>query len=70
MARSDHCRWVSRPRCRRASSKVVSTRQRGTNQRRTSTGSASRSMHRKACGSFSPLGSRTSTQRISTHVPG
>src|SRR3954466_5779940 len=70
MARSDHCRWVSRPRCRRASSKVVSVRQRRTNQRRMSAGSAFKSVQRKACGSFSPLGSRTSTQRIATRRPG
>lgn len=70
MARSDHCRCVSTPRWRRASSKVVSTRQRRTNQRRMSTGSAVRSVHRNACGSFSPLGSRTSTQRIATRMPG
>ena len=34
MARSDHCRCVSTPRCRRASSKVTSTCQRRTNQAR------------------------------------
>ena len=33
-------------------------------------GSARRSVQRKACGSFSPLGSRTSTQRIATRMPG
>ena len=96
MARSDHCRWGCRPRGRRASSKVVSTRQRRTNRRRMSSGSAVqaislretprsvqrsgrcrgqvgaevRSVQRKACGSFSPLGSRTSTQRIGTRMPG
>ena len=59
IAGSDHCRWVSTPRWRRTSAKVTSIDQRRTNQRRMSSGSASRSVQRKACGSSSPAGSRT-----------
>src|SRR3954454_12464061 len=54
MAGSDHWRCVSTPRCRRTSAKVTSVDQRGTNQRRTSSGSASRSVHRNAWGRNSP----------------
>ena len=64
MARSDHCRCVSTPRCARLSWNVVSMDQRLTNQPRISMGVASRSVHRNACGSRTPVGSRTSTQRI------
>lgn len=70
MTKSDHWRWVSTPRCRRASSNVVSVRQRRTNQHRMSAGSAVWSVQRNACGSFSPLGSRTSTRRIAARRPG
>jgi len=63
MARSDHCRCVSTPRWVRVSWNVVSIRQRETNQLRICSGLA-RSVLRKHCGSRSPVGSRTSTQRI------
>ncbi len=46
----DHWRWVLAPRCRRTSAKVTLLDQRRTNQRRMSTGSASRSVHRNAWG--------------------
>ena len=66
MARSDHWRWVSTPRWARTSWKVVSTRQRETNQPRIVAAVASRSVLRNADGSCSPDGSRTDpiTQRI------
>ncbi len=70
MARSDHWRCVSTPRCRRTSAKVTSTDQRRTNSCRMATGSAAWSVHRNACGSNSPAASRTSTQRIGTCLPG
>ena len=66
MARSDHCRYVSTPRWARTSWKVVSTRQRETKKPSIVAGSALRSVLRKACGSCSPDGSRTSTRRIGT----
>src|SRR3954452_8054304 len=66
MARSDHWRWVSTPRWARHSAKVTSTCQRRTKQVRISTGSSSGSVLKKACGSCSPLGSRTRTQRSGT----
>jgi hypothetical protein len=50
MAGSDDCRWVSTPRWRRTSAKVTSMDQRRTNHRRISSGAASRSVHRNACG--------------------
>src|SRR5918911_1998889 len=49
MARSDHWRWVSRPRWRRASSKVTSSCQRWTNQARIWSGVARTSVHSSAC---------------------
>lgn len=61
IALSVHCRCVSTPRWRRTSAKVTSTDQRRTNQRRMSTGSASVSVARNACGRNSSVGSRTST---------
>src|SRR5271170_277171 len=64
MARSDHCRCVSTPRCSRTSWKVVSIRQRHTKRWRIAVGSRSRSVQRNACASRWPDGSRTSTQRI------
>ena len=64
MARSDHCRCVSTPRCSRTSCKVVSMRQRNTKRLRIATGSRSRSVRRNAWGSRSAEGSRTRTQRI------
>src|SRR3954451_12219007 len=70
IARSDHCRCVSTPRCRRTSANVTSTDQRRTNQRSTSSGSASGSVHRKPCGSNSPAASRTRSQRTGTRLPG
>jgi hypothetical protein len=48
IAGSEHCRWVSTPRWRRTSAKVTSIDQRRMNQRRISSGSASRSIQRKA----------------------
>src|SRR3954464_12483075 len=66
MARSDHWRWVSTPRWARLSEKVTSTCQRRTKQVRISTGSSSGSVLKKACGSRSPVGSRTRTQRSGT----
>ena len=67
MANSDHCRWVSTPRCRRTSANVTSTGQRRTNQRSMSSGSASGSVQRKACGSNSPAMSRTRSHRRQRH---
>src|SRR4051794_3872155 len=64
IARSDHWRCVSTPRCARTSWDVVSTRQRETNQPRINAGVAPRSVLRNAEGSCSQDGSRTSTQRI------
>src|SRR5271165_2341880 len=64
IARSDHCRCVSTPRCSRTSWKVVSIRQRNTKRLRIATGSRSRSVQRNAWGSRTPEGSRTRTQRI------
>src|SRR5215468_10599976 len=66
IALSDHWRWVSTPKCARTSSNVTSTCQRRTNHARMSCGRASRSVARNACGSSSPLGSRTRSQRIGT----
>src|SRR3954469_24208560 len=66
MARSDPWRWVSTPRWARHSAKVTSTCQRRTNQARISPGSSSGSRLKKACGSRSPVGSRTRTQRSGT----
>src|SRR5271163_2594368 len=66
IAKSDHWRCVSTPRCARTSWKVVSTRQRETSQPRMVAGVASRLVLRNADGSCSPDGSRTSTQRIGT----
>ena len=66
MAWSDHCRWVSTPRWARTSSKVTFTGQRGANQVKIALGSAFQFVHKNACGSNLPWGSRTSTQRIGT----
>ncbi len=55
-------RWSDRNR----STKVTSNCQRETNHWRISTGAASRSVQRKACGGSSPRGSRTSSQRMGT----
>ena len=63
IARSDHCRCVSTPRCSRTSWKVVSIRQRNTKRPRVAAGSR-RVGAKKRCASRSPEGSRTSTQRI------
>src|SRR5260370_9617522 len=59
MARSDHWRWVSTPRCSRVSWKVVSIDHRWTYHPRMVAGVASRLVHRKACGLAIPPGSRT-----------
>ena len=66
IANSVHCLCVSKPRCLRASWKVTSSCQRITNQRTTCSGSASRSVHRRAWGSNPPSGSRIKTQRMGT----
>src|SRR5215216_5918021 len=66
IARSDHCLWVSNPRCLRTSWNVASSCQRITNQQRIFCGSASRSVHRRAWVLKSPSGSRTKTQRTGT----
>ncbi len=66
MARSDHWRWVSRPRWVRTSRKVTSSCQRRTNHSRIWVGSADGSVHSKAWVAKEPLGSRISTQRMRT----
>ena len=66
IASSDHCRWVSTPRCRRTSWKVTSICQRKTNHDRIRSGSAVRSVHSRAWVAKVPCGSRTSTQRRGT----
>ena len=48
MARSDHWRWVSTPRCARASWKVTSSCQRRTNQAMIWVGATAGSVHNKA----------------------
>jgi hypothetical protein len=62
IANSVHCLCVSNPRCLRASWKVTSSCQRITNQRTICSGSASRSVQRRAWALNSPSGSRTSAQ--------
>jgi len=64
MARSDHCRWVSKPRCARISSNVVSTFHLSTNQFRICCALAVRSVAKKASVRSSPAGSRTTTHLI------
>ena len=66
MAWSDHCRWVSTPRCARASSHVTSTDQRLTTHARMCAGVACRSVQQKAASRSVPSGSPTSTERMST----
>src|SRR3712207_1965912 len=50
IAKSDHCIWVSNPRCRRTSWKVASICQRITNQQRIFCGSASRRSEERRVG--------------------
>lgn len=50
IAQSDHCRWVSTPRCRRVSSKVTSTFQRRTNRARIDSADRSKSVLNTASG--------------------
>src|SRR6516225_2163512 len=59
IALSDHWRWVSTPRWARTSANVTSTCHLLTNHARISPGRALRSVARNACGSSSPVGSRT-----------
>src|SRR5215204_4066839 len=66
MAISDHCLCVSKPRCLRASWNVTSNCQRITYQLTIRSGSASRSVHRRAWGSNPPSGARIKTQRTGT----
>jgi hypothetical protein len=66
LASSDHWRWVSTPRRRRTSSWITSSCQRRTNRLRIWAPSAAGSVHRSACGSNAPAGSRMSTLRIGT----
>src|SRR5918994_4938490 len=66
IASSDHCLCVSKPRCLRTSWKVTSSCQRITNQERIFSGSASRSVHRRAWVLNPPSGSRIRTQRTGT----
>src|ERR1700687_2075410 len=64
MARSDHWRWVSTPRCSRVSWNVVSMDQRWTYHPRMVAGAASRSVHRKAWGLRISAGVRTTNNRV------
>src|ERR1700751_3647164 len=66
IALSDHWRWVLTPRWARTSANVTSTCHLLTNHARISPGRALRSVARNACGSSSPVGSRTRSPRIGT----
>ena len=66
MVWSDHYRWVSRPRCARASSNVTSTDQRMMTQCRICAGAACRSLQKNASICSLPSGSPINTQRNST----
>src|SRR5829696_3309168 len=66
IANSVHCLCVSNPRCLRISWKVTSNCQRITNQRTICSGSASRSVQRRAWVLNAPSGSRIKTQRTGT----
>src|SRR5258706_1307238 len=61
MAWSDHCRWVSRPRWARLSSKVASTLQRFMKSRTIASAGCVWSVENRALGGRFPAGSRVST---------
>ncbi len=63
IALSDHWRWVSTPKCARASSKATSMFQRRTNHCTICSGDSCKSVLRNASASFL-WGSNTKTQRI------
>jgi len=68
MARSDHWRWVSKPRWARTSSKVTSMFQRAMNHWSICSAETSGSEQKTAAGLMVCLGQRTSTQRIGMGV--
>src|SRR3954447_6121939 len=69
IARSDHCRWVSNPRWRRASWKVGSTAQRIAYHVRICNADCSGSGQTNTCVSARPVGSLVSTQRTGMVLP-